>query len=215
VRNPILLGVVGLQTIGAYVAVAFGVGDGRMRAYLAGALGVIALGGHEGATINYLMDAAAAASLALAPLALRASPRVAALFAGQLVATVVLTTLGPFGATDLSVDRARVEVARVAAQGGPVHAEDSGILVAAGIDPLIDDQYVWARLVALGARSDDLTPRVSAGEFAAILSDVALDRIADSTLVERQRWPAELVAAVLARYRLDRHESTLWVYVRR
>jgi hypothetical protein len=96
-----------------------------------------------------------------------------------------------------------------------VHAEDSGIVVAAGIDPLIDDQYVWARLVALGARSDDLTPRVSAGEFAAILSDVALDRIPDSTLVERQRWPAELVAAVLARYRLDRHESTLWVYVRR
>jgi hypothetical protein len=213
-RNPPLLAVLAVLVMGAYVAYAFREGDGRMRAYLVGAIGVVALGGHEGATVNYLLDLAAASCLALAPLARSRPGRPAALFAGQLAATLFLTTIGPLGPPPLAIQAARVDAARTVASGA-VYAEDSAPLVAAGIEPVIDDSYVWARLVALGVRDDDVTPRVREGRFAAVLSDVPLDQLSDAPHYERQRWPDALVAAVLERYRLDRHEGALWIYVPR
>ncbi len=215
VRNPVLLVVLGLVLIGSFVAYAGLVGDGRMRAYLVGALGVVALGGHEGATINYLLDLAAASCLALAPMAAIAGrSRGPALFAAQLIGTLILSTVGPFAPPAQAVLVARADAARTL-PAGPIYAEDSGPLIAAGIEPIIDDSYQWARLVALGARVDDVTPRVRGGGFAAVVADVPLDKLADAANYEQQRWPADLVAAVLERYRLDRHEGTLWIYVPR
>lgn len=215
VRNPVLLVVLGLVLIGSFVAYAGLVGDGRMRAYLVGALGVVALGGHEGATINYLLDLAAASCLALAPMAAIAGrSRAPALFAAQLIGTLILSTVGPFAPPAQAILVARADAARTL-PAGPIYAEDSGPLIAAGIEPIIDDSYQWARLVALGARVDDVTPRVRGGGFAAVVADVPLDKLADAANYEQQRWPADLVAAVLERYRLDRHEGTLWIYVPR
>jgi hypothetical protein len=128
---------------------------------------------------------------------------------------VLLVTLGPFAGPSLSVERARIDVASAVAQTGPLYAEDSGVLIAAGVEPVVDDPYVWARLVALGELGDGVTPRVNERRFAAILSDVDLERIDQASHVEQQRWPGLLVSAVRERYRLERHEATLWVYVPR
>ena len=214
IRNPVLLVVLGLVLIGSFVVFAALVADGRMRAYLVGALAVVALGGHEGATINYLLDLAAASSLALAPTIATRSGRAPALFAAQLVATLFLATIGPFAPPAQAILVARADAAKTL-PAGPIYAEDSGPLIAAGIEPVIDDSYVWARLVALGVRVDDVTPRVRSGGFAAVVADVPLDKLAESAHFEQQRWPADLAAAVLERYRLDRHEGTLWIYVPR
>jgi hypothetical protein len=214
VRNPVLLVILGLVLIGSFVVFAGLVADGRMRAYLAGALAVVALGGHEGATINYLLDLSAASCLALAPMVATRGGRAPALFAAQLLATLLLSTIGPFAPPAQAVLAARAEAARTL-PAGPIYAEDSGPLIAAGIEPVIDDSYVWARLVALGVRVDDVTPRVRSGGFAAVVADVPLDKLADAAHFEQQRWPADLVAAVLDHYRLDRHEGTLWIYVPR
>jgi hypothetical protein len=214
VQNPVLLAVLGLLLMGSFVVFAFLVSDGRMRAYLIGALGVVALAGHEGATINYLFDLAAASCLALAPMAVSRSGRAAALFAAQLIGTLVLATIGPLAPPSQAVLAARAAAAS-SLPSGPIYAEDSGPLVAAGIEPVIDDPYQWARLVALGMRVDEVTPRVRSGGFAAVVADVPLDKLADASHFEQQRWPADLTAAVLERYRLDRHEGTLWIYVPR
>lgn len=214
VRNPVLLVILGLVLLGSFVVFAGLVADGRMRAYLLGGLAVVALGGHEGATINYLLDLAAASCLALAPLIATRSGRAPALFAAQLVATLFLSTVGPFAPPAQAVLAARTEAARTL-PAGPIYAEDSGPLIAAGIEPIIDDPYQWARMVALGMRVDEVTPRVRSGGFAAVVADVPLDKLADAAYFEQQRWPAELTAAVLERYRLDRHEGTLWIYVPR
>jgi len=214
VRNPVLLVVLGLVLIGSFVVFAVLVADGRMRAYLVGALAVVALGGHEGATINYLLDLAAASCLALAPMIATRGGRAPALFAAQLVATLILSTIGPFAPPAQAILAARADAARTL-PAGLIYAEDSGPLIAAGMEPIIDDSYVWARLVALGVRVDDVTPRVRSGGFAAVVADVPLDKLPDAAHFEQQRWPADLVAAVLERYRLERHEGTLWIYVPR
>jgi hypothetical protein len=213
-RNPLFLTLLAVLLMGAYVGVAMYVADGRMRAYLIGATLVILLGGHEGATVNYLFDLAAACCVALAPMATRPPGRVPALFAAQLVATLFLLTLGPLAPPDLTVHAARVETGRTL-PAGPIYAEDSGVLIASGVEPVIDDPYVWARLVAIGVRSDEVTPRVRAADFAAVVSDVPLDLLEGAQLFEQERWPAELVAAVLDRYRLERRAGTLWIYVPR
>lgn len=214
IRNPVLLVVLGLVLIGSFVVFAGLAADGRMRAYLIGALAVVALGGHEGATINYLLDLAAASCLALAPTVATRSGRAPALFAAQLIGTLILSTIGPFAPPAQDILASRTHAAS-SLPAGPIYAEDSGPLIAAGIEPIIDDSYVWARLVALGVRVDDVTPRVRSGGFAAVVADVPLDRLADAAHFEQQRWPADLAAAVLDRYRLDRHEGTLWIYVPR
>ena len=176
IQNPVFLVVLAVLLMGALVGIALYVADGRMRAYLLGAIGVVALGGHEGATYNYLLDLAAASCLALAPLATRAPGRAPALLVSQLIATLILTTLGPLAPPSLSALSARVAAARDL-PAGAVYAEDSGVLIAVGREPVVDDTYVWARLAALGMRPDDVTPRVREGAFAAVVSDVELDKL--------------------------------------
>jgi hypothetical protein len=212
---PMLLFVLGALVVGAFVAVAFRVGDGRMRAYIIGAAAVVALSGHEGATFNYLLDLSAASCLALTPLARTRPARVAALFTGQLVATFALTLIGPFAGVNLAANAERLEAASGLQSERPHLAEDSGVLMAAGLEPVVDDIFVWARLVSLGTISDEVTPRVRAREFGAVISDVSLEALPSAPAYERMRWPDPLVQAVLEHYQLDRQRPGSYRYVPR
>ncbi|MGH2452093.1 MAG: hypothetical protein ACRDGE_12675, partial [Candidatus Limnocylindria bacterium] len=101
-------------------------------------------------------------------------------------------------------DPARVEVARGLPAGPAYLAEDAGLLVAAGHEPHVDDLFLWSRLVELGLLDPaPLLDRVRAGGFAAILSEVRLDRLDGAPAYERQRWIPPLAEAVLSRYVLD------------
>lgn len=202
-RNPVFLLVLAALLLGAFVVPAVTRADGIMRAYLAGAVGVVILGGHEGATVNYLLDLAAAAVLALAPLARAGARWTPALIAGQLLATLALTVAGPFSPVSPTTGVERVALLSGLPTEGRYYVEDSGPLLAAGREPYVDDAYVWTRLVALGRRTDDVTPLVEARAFGAIVSDVPLDRIGTASEIERQRWPEALVDAVLRNYTLD------------
>jgi len=202
-RNPVFLSVVAVLMLGAFLIPAVAGASGIMRAYLAGAVGVVLLGGHEGATVNYLLDLSAASLLAFAPLAPRWGRIAPALVTGQLLATFALTTIGPFTLPDPAAGVERAALVSALPAGGRYYVEDSGPLLAAGREPYVDDSYVWARLVALGQRPDDVTPQVEARAFTAIVSDVPLASIATANEIERQRWPSKLVDAVLRNYRLD------------
>lgn len=214
-RNPALLLVIAALLLGGFVLFALRHGDGLSRAYVAGALGVVLLGGHEGATINYLLDLAVASCLALATSA-SALPRLAPVFlAGQLAATLALTSLGPFAQPSLEVQAARVGLVSALPREGAYLAEDSGLLIAAGIEPIVDDQFVWARLVALGVRADDVTPRVAARGFDVVVSSVLLEELDRATDIERLRWPGALVEAILENYRLEARVPGAYRYVAR
>ena len=89
------------------------------------------------------------------------------------------------------------------ARTSPHLVEESGILVANGIEPVVDDIFLWSRLVASGAIRDEITPRVRTADFATIVAEVPLDRLEDAPGYERQRWPMDLVRAVLGSYRLE------------
>ena len=202
-RNPVFLLAIAALLMGAFVVPAFARANGVMRAYLIGALGVVILGGHEGATVNYLLDLAAAAMLALAPLARARTRWVPALVAGQLLATLALTSTGLFGTPGPALGAERVALVSALPADGRYYVEDSGPLLTAGREPYVDDVYVWARLVALGRRADDVTPLVKARAFTAIVSNVPLDRLGSASEIERQRWPESLVDAILRSYTLD------------
>lgn len=214
-RNTVFLLVLAALLLGAFVVPAVARADGVMRAYLTGAVGVVILGGHEGATVNYLLDLAAAAVIALAPLARARARWMPALIAGQLLATLALTIVGPFAPPGPTIGAARVALVSGLPAGGRYYVEDSGPLLAAGREPYVDDAYVWARLVALGRRTDDVTPQVEARAFGAIVSDVPLDRIGAASEIERQRWPQTLVDAVLRNYTLDAASAGGYRYVPR
>lgn len=214
-RNPAFLLVVAVLMLGAFLIPAAAGAGGTMRAYLAGAVGVVLLGGHEGATVNYLLDLCAASLLAFSPLAPRWRRIAPALVSGQLLATIALTTIGPFTLPDPTAGVARAALVSALPAGGRYHVEDSGPLLAAGLEPYVDDSYVWARLVALGQRQDDVTPQVEARAFTAIVSDVPLASIDAASEIERQRWPAKLVEAVLRNYRLDASTPGGYRYVPR
>lgn len=191
---------------------------GALAAYLAGAAGIVLLGGREGATINYALDLSAAAVLALASVApaLARSAAVPALLAAQLAAGAVL--LDPFG---MGVARSgtgawgapqRVSAARDLPPGF-VLAEDSGLLVAQGRDPTVDDLFLWSRLAERGALDPEPLLRViRAGSFVRVVSEVDLARLEAAPAYERQRWPAWLAAAVLERYELEREDRGLFIY---
>ena len=209
-----LLLVAGLLTIFAFTLLAALEADGRMRAYLAGGAVVVLLGGREGATVNYLLDLATASCVALAPQLARAAtrgpryraPRFEAfdlaplLLVLQLSISAAAVSSGIFAPDDLPLAPARVAHAADLAPAGAHLAEDSGILLANRIEPVVDDLFLWSRLVARGAVADELTPRVTRGEIASVSANVALERLADAPAYERLRWPDALVAAVLARY---------------
>jgi GNAT superfamily N-acetyltransferase len=214
-RNPVLLAALAALLVGGLAVLAARHGDGMGRAYLAGAAGVVLLGGHEGATFNYLLDLVAASCLVLSRAPIGSLALAPAVLTGHLVATLALTLAGPLGAPSLSQHAARVAVVAGLPSDGTYYAEDSGPLIAAGLRPAVDDTYVWARLVALGVRADDVTPRVEARAFRAIVSDGPLDQLGSAPEFRRQRWPPALVEAVLRNYRLDASVPGAYRYVPR
>ena len=221
-----LLALLGLLVAGASL-VALGVLRPRnaVGAYAIGAIGVVALGGRDGATINYLLDLLTAAWLAMAAaVPVRASRVLPVAIVAQLaVATLLLDPLGilsgraistgawePAGRTSVITAIRGVGVIDL----GPLLVEDSGLLVATGRWPQVDDLFLWSRLQD---RCTDLwlLAAVSSGSFIAIVSELDLAHLDVAPLWARQRWHPSLVSAVLARYMLDRSENGLFIYVPR
>ena len=88
---------------------------------------------------------------------------------------------------------------------GTVLIEDSGLLVANAREPIVDDLFLWSRNYASGRafqEGQQLLDAVRAHRFDAIVSEVELERIDVGPGYERQRWHADLIAAVLERYQL-------------
>jgi hypothetical protein len=222
----VLLAIVGVIVLGipAGIAGLAGGWQGARAAYLVGALAIVVAGGREGATVNYLLDLGLAASFALAAVADRL--RQSTIFPAAAVAQLVIATafLGPLGVapgrtptTGSWGDPARAgAIAAELARGGPLLVEDSGLLVANGAEPTVDDLFLWSRLVTRGTiDAAPIVEQVRARRFSAIATEVDLERIDSAAAFERQRWADLLVRAILDRYRLDRHEAALWIYVPR
>ena len=217
----IALMVVGLPILIAAFMRGFG---GARAAYLAGAVAIVVAAGREGATINYLLDLTVAVMLALAAIAakLRTSALIPlALLAQVVVGTLVLDPLGvlpgrvpttgawsdPFrtGAVDLAFH-----------QDGHYLVEDSGLLARTGISPVVDDLFLWSRLVDRGLISaDPIVNQVRDGRIDSVIALADLEHLDAAPAFERQRWSATLVRAVIDRYRLAQHVGDLWIYVPR
>ena len=215
----LLLLAVTLFVLGVPVIAAFALraARGPIAAYLVGAIGIVVLGGREGASINYLLDLSAAALLVLAGIAprLALTPLAPGLAAAQLLAGIFL--LDPFGApgrvgTGAWAPPERIAVARTL-PAGPVLAEESGLLVAQGRDPIVDDLFLWSRLADRGTIDrEPLLSVIRAGSFVRVVSEVDLAALSSATAYQRQRWPAWLAGAVLERYTIDRREGGLHIY---
>ena len=202
-----------------------------VTAYAIGAFGVVLLGGREGATINYLLDLSAAAALAVAGraplLALGARYPLAAI----AQAAVAVLLLNPFGivpgrvvTTGAWSDPARIAAVRDIP--GLLLIEDSGLLVANGREPLVDDIFLWSRVYAHSKETREqflegerLLVRVRARQFDAIVSEAALESLDQVGGYERQRWHPDLVAAILEGYTrrptAGLVDPALFVYTRR
>ena len=196
--------------------------NGARAAYLAGALAIVVLGGREGATINYLLDLTVAMMLSLAAVApaLRASALIPLALLAQLV-------VGTF-----VVDPLRVVPGRVPTTGawsdtplrssavfvllnvdGRYLVEDSGFLAKSGISPVVDDLFLWSRLVERGIVSaEPIVSQVREGRIDAVISQTDLEHLDAAPAFERQRWAGILVRTVLDRYRLAAHGGDLWIY---
>lgn len=184
---------------------------GPIAAYLVAAVVVALLGGREGATINYLLDLTAAASLALAsvaPALARAPHYPAAALANLLIAVALINPLGivPGRAATTGAwgDLTRLTSAEVALAGDEVVlAEDSGLLVATGHRVVIDDLFLWSRLVARGTIDPlPVLEDVRSARFTAIVSGVDLGHLGEAAAYEQARWEPSLVQAIELRYRL-------------
>jgi hypothetical protein len=186
-------------------------GGGAVGAYLVGAIGVLLLGGREGATVNYFLDLSAALALAAATVAPRLSlgigypvASVAQLALGVVLLNPFPTTPSLLAPTGKWADPWYVGYVRDFAPG-LVLAEDSGLLVANGREPIVDDLFLWSRNYASGKSFREgpaLLDAVRVGRFDAIVSEVELERIDAGPGYERQRWHPDLIAAVLERYAL-------------
>ena len=194
---------------------------GPVGAYLAGATGIAILGGREGATINYLLDLAAASSLALAAVAPRARASMLYPIAAVLQLAVATLVLDPHAilpdrrpTTGAWGDPARIAAARTAFPPGPILAEDAGLLLASGRAPVIDDLFLWSRLVASHAIDPaPILAAVAAGHYAAVVSAIDLDRWSEAPAFEQARWDPGLVAAIRSRYVLTgRLDGSLYLY---
>lgn len=220
--QTLLLLLLGAVTFGISVGVAVlaGAFRGAALAYVIGAVAIALLGGREGATINYLLDLVAATSFALATVAPRLRPSPAYPLAAMVQLSIATLVLAPFGlipgrepATGAWGSSQRDPVVASLAREGGLLVEDSGLLIAAGARPLIDDLFLWSRLVE--ARTIDPAPllaRVRVGGFVAIVSEADLERLDAAPAYARARWHPALVAAILERYRLERATGTLWIY---
>ncbi|MGH2471620.1 MAG: hypothetical protein ACRDG6_04360 [Candidatus Limnocylindria bacterium] len=218
--------IIGLVVIGVPLAVAplTRAFSGARAAYLAGALAIVVLSGREGATINYVLDLTVATALSLAAIARRL--RAGALFptlalAQLLLATAIIDPLrvvpGRVPLTGAWGDPSRAAIiAAEVASGDPLLVEDSGLLVARGAAPTVDDLFLWSRLVERGTiDAGPILRQIANARFRAVVSEADLEHLDAAPAFERQRWTATLVQAVLEHYRLERHEGPLWIYVRR
>jgi hypothetical protein len=117
-------------------------------------------------------------------------------------------------------------VAMVAAIPGRLLVEDSGLLVANGREPMVDDLFLWSRNYARMQESGFsfgegrwLLDAVRAGTFDAVVSAVDLARLDEIGGYERQRWHPDLVRAILERYQPGGIRvvagPSLFVYTRR
>jgi hypothetical protein len=224
IESALLLAFLGVVILAALLGVALAARgfSGPIAAYGIAGLAVVALGGREGATINYLLDLAAAGSLAVAA----AAPRLAraplypvAAVVNLLVAALVLDPLGLIpgrtATTGAWGDPARLAAVESAlASDENALAEDSGLLVATGHRVAVDDLFLWSRLVARGAIDPGpLLADVSAARFTAIVSEVELAQLATAPAYERARWDPALVRAIESRYRLaSRAAGGLFIY---
>ena len=196
--------------------------SGPIAAYAVAAVVIVALGGREGATINYLLDLGAAGLLALAAVAPRLAraplyPVVAIVNLG--IAALILDPLGLVpgrtATTGAWGDPSRLTATQLLlASDENVLAEDSGLLVATGHRVAVDDLFLWSRLVA--RQTIDPSPLLSdvgAGRFTAIVSEVDLAELAAAPAYERARWEPSLAHAIRERYRLiPRAPGGLFIY---
>jgi hypothetical protein len=91
--------------------------------------------------------------------------------------------------------------------------EDAGFLAKTGIPSVVDDLFLWSRLVERGViDADPIVNQVRDGRIDAILAEVDLDHLDAAPAFERQRWASVLVRAVRDRYRLAFHAGQVWVY---
>ncbi len=222
--SAVSLILVAALTTGVAVAVALirGPARGAVDAYLAAAIGIVLLGGREGATINYILDLAAASLLAVASIAPALRTRTWYPLAAAAQLLVGVAVLNPFGllpgpppTTGAWSDPSRVGIIR-ALPAGTVLIEDSGLAIAARREPTVDDLFLWSRLVKRGSIDPGpLLDATSQGAFVAVVSQADLERLDAAPAFERARWDAALVEAVIARYKLDASTRGLYVYVPR
>jgi hypothetical protein len=160
--------------------------------------------------VNYFLDLSAALALTAATIAPRLSLglRYPVASLAQLAIGVVL--LNPFPTTPSLLSPTGKWVAEpsfitnvTGRLPGTVLIEDSGLLVASGREPIVDDLFLWSRNHASGKsfrEGQQLLDAVRAGQFDAIVSEADLERIDAAPGYERQRWHPDLIAAVLDRY---------------
>jgi hypothetical protein len=220
--QAVLLLVLGLVVIGVPLGIALLTRStrGARGAYLAGAIGIAILGGREGATINYLLDLTVAVALSLAAIA--PTLRTSALLPLALLAQLIVGTFW--------LDPLRVVPGRVPTTGawsdplggdadiafhvdGRYLVEDSGLLAQSGLDSVVDDLFLWSRLVDRGVISaDPIVNQVRNGRIDSVIAGTDLEHLDAAPAFERQRWSGLLVRAVLDRYRLTGHVGRLWIY---
>ena len=226
VDQAVSVAIVGVFVIGISIGVAAlsgGLGGAR-TAYLVGALAIVVLGGREGATINYLLDLTAATTLSIAAIGPRLRPSALiplALLAQLVIGTIVLDPLrvvpGRVPTTGAWSDQLRGGTIALAFQAdGRYLVEDSGLLVRNGIPPVVDDLFLWSRLVERGLiDADPVLNQVREGRIDLVIAQTDLEHLDAAPGFERQRWAGVLVQSVLDRYRLTNHIGDLWIYARR
>ena len=207
--------------ISAGIAALTGGLRGARAAYLAGALAIVVLSGREGATINYLLDLTVAIMLSIAAIAPRLRPTALiplALLAQLVVGTLVLDPLrvvpGRVPTTGAWSDQLRGGTIDLALRiDGRYLVEDSGLLAKSGIPPVVDDLFLWSRLVERGIiDADPIVNQVREGRIDSVIAQTDLEHLDAAPGFERQRWAGILVRAVLDRYRLAHHVGDLWIY---
>ena len=200
-----------------------------VTAYAVGALGIALLGGREGATINYLLDLSAAIALAVSGRAPLLAVSVRYPMAAIAQAAVALFLLNPFSVIPGRIVSTGawgdpVRIAAVASISGTLLVEDSGLLLANGREPIVDDVFLWSRNRAREvdehfsfSEGERLLAAVRGGTFDAVVTEVDLASLDQTAGFERQRWHPDLVAAVLERYKLrpGGQAGQLFVYTRR
>jgi hypothetical protein len=224
VESALLLALIGIVVLAGLLGAALVSRGftGPIAAYAVAALAIVVLGGREGATVNYLLDLAAAGSLGLAAAApaLARAPLYPIVAIGNLaVAALLLDPLGlvpgRIATTGAWGDPSRVTSAEIVlASDELVLAEDSGILIATGHRVVIDDLFLWSRLVARGAIDPSaVLSDVEAARFTAVVSEVDLAQLSTGPAYERSRWEPSLVLAIDQRYRLvSRSPGGLFIY---